>query len=144
MTSDLSATDFVGEIGKDRWFAAVVDNLPATILALVAGAKTAPVAGNIAAWAAAATVYFGYYFVSEVLFRNTLGKWFMGLSIRQRTGERCTRGQLAVRSLFRVLELNPLLLGGLPAAVFIVFSRRKQRIGDLVAGTVVVRRSHLA
>jgi uncharacterized RDD family membrane protein YckC len=132
----------MGEMGKDRWFAAVMDNLPATILALVA-APQAVAYGNAAAWTAGAAAYFGYYFVSEVLFRNTLGKLFMGLCIRQTSGARCTRAQLSIRSLFRILEVNPILLGALPAALSIVFSKRKQRIGDLVAGTIVVRRSEL-
>lgn len=132
----------IGEMGKDRWFAAVVDSLPATILALVV-APQAVAYGNVAAWTAGAAAYFGYYFASEVLFKNTPGKWFMGLCIRQTSGARCTRAQLAIRSLFRILEVNPILLGALPAAVSILVSQRKQRIGDLAAGTVVVRRSEL-
>src|SRR5262245_21866864 len=129
-----------GDMGKDRWFAAVVDNFPAMILALVV-APQAVGYGNAAAWAAGRAAYFGYYFVSEVLFRNTLGKWFMGLCIRQTSGERCTRAQLSIRSLFRIVEVNPILLGDLPAAVSILISKRKQRLGDLVAGTVVISRS---
>jgi hypothetical protein len=43
--------------------------------------------------------------------------------------------------LFRLLEVNPLLLGDLPAGISIVSSRDRQRIGDRVAGTVVIPRS---
>ena len=38
----------------------------------------------------------------------------------------------------RLLEVNPLLFGGLPAGIAILTSERKQRIGDMLAGTVVV------
>jgi uncharacterized RDD family membrane protein YckC len=37
-----------------------------------------------------------------------------------------------------ILEVNPLLLGGLPAGLVIISTKRKQRIGDLLAGTLVV------
>jgi uncharacterized RDD family membrane protein YckC len=43
-----------------------------------------------------------------------------------------------IRSGLRIFEVNPLLLGGLPAGLVIIASQRKQRIGDLLAGTVVV------
>jgi uncharacterized RDD family membrane protein YckC len=38
----------------------------------------------------------------------------------------------------RIIEVNPLLFGGIPAGIAVILSRRKQRIGDLLAGTVVV------
>ena len=41
------------------------------------------------------------------------------LSIRQISGERCTRSQLLIRSLFRLLEVNPILFGDLPAGIAI-------------------------
>ena len=37
-----------------------------------------------------------------------------------------------------VIEVNPLLLGGLPAGLVVIATERKQRIGDLLAGTLVV------
>ena len=43
-----------------------------------------------------------------------------------------------VRTLARLFEANPFLLGGIPAGIAIVSSDRKQRVGDLLAGTVVV------
>ena len=131
-----------GDMSKDRMFAAVMDSLPAMILALLAGPRLAAY-GNIAAWTAAAFGYFGYYLVSELLFSNTAGKWIMGLCIRQVSGERCTRAQLLIRSLFRLLEVNPILFGDLPAGIAIFCSKRGQRLGDMAAGTVVVRRSEL-
>jgi uncharacterized RDD family membrane protein YckC len=40
--------------------------------------------------------------------------------------------------LLRILEVNPLLIGALPASIAILSSKRRQRIGDMLAGTVVV------
>jgi uncharacterized RDD family membrane protein YckC len=36
------------------------------------------------------------------------------------------------------VEANPILVGELPAALCVIFSRNRQRFGDKVAGTVVV------
>jgi uncharacterized RDD family membrane protein YckC len=38
----------------------------------------------------------------------------------------------------RIIEVNPLLLGGIPAGIVVISTSRKQRIGDLLAGTIVV------
>jgi uncharacterized RDD family membrane protein YckC len=42
------------------------------------------------------------------------------------------------------LEANPILLGGIPAGIAIFSSERKQRIGDALAGTVVIPRKDAA
>jgi uncharacterized RDD family membrane protein YckC len=42
------------------------------------------------------------------------------------------------------LEANPILFGGIPAGIAIISSAKKQRIGDLLAGTVVVSGRELA
>ncbi len=43
-----------------------------------------------------------------------------------------------VRTLFRVIEVNPLVAGGLPAAVVAALSKTNGRLGDIVAGTYVI------
>lgn len=91
--------------------------------------------------AAALGNYLGYYFFSEWLLGATPGKFFCGLRVRQLSGKRCTAGQIAIRTALRLLEVNPVLLGALPAGVSILFTKRRQRLGDLAAGTIVVRRN---
>jgi len=130
----------VGCMNLDRFFAALFDNFIAVIAALGAAMQFGG-HGDGAAWAAAAVAFFGYYLVSEVVFGNTFGKWAMGLRIRTVEGDKITSRQALVRSLLRVLEVNPILLGALPAAAAMFFSKRRQRIGDRLAGTVVVPRS---
>ena len=49
----------------------------------------------------------------------------------------CRAWQIAVRTGLRLFEVNPLLLGALPAGVAILASSRRQRLGDWLAGTVV-------
>ena len=63
---------------------------------------------------------------------------FQGLVVRKLDGSRCDWKAALIRSALRLVEVNPLLLGGLPAGLVIIASERKQRIGDLLAGTLVV------
>ncbi len=83
--------------------------------------------------------YWLYFFLLEGLFGRTIGKLLMGLVVIQFNGQRCTWWQAFVRTLLRPLEVNPVLLGALPAAICVVFSKNRQRIGDKLAGTVVVK-----
>ncbi|MEI7685051.1 MAG: RDD family protein, partial [Planctomycetota bacterium] len=97
--------------------------------------------GPIISWTAVAGAYFGYFLLSEASFGNTFGKWSMGLCIRSLQGQKCTARQGVIRTLLRPFEVNPIILGALPAGAAMFFSKRRQRFGDWLAGTVVVRRS---
>jgi uncharacterized RDD family membrane protein YckC len=88
---------------------------------------------------AGVSAYLGYFFVSESFWGGSPGKLLFGLRVRRLTGERCSVRQIGIRTLLRLIEVNPLLLGGLPACISIVCTQRRQRIGDLLAGSVVVR-----
>jgi uncharacterized RDD family membrane protein YckC len=68
------------------------------------------------------------------------GKWLAGLTVKTLDGDRIDWRQAAIRTLLRIVEVNPFILGGLPAAICILATERRQRLGDLVAKTVVVRR----
>ena len=105
--------------------------------------NTAEFIGDIPASIAALLSYLGYYFLPEWLFGTTIGKAFFALRVRQLSGDPCTVGQVAVRTLARLVEVNPLLLGAIPAGIAILATERKQRLGDLLAGTVVVHRDDI-
>jgi uncharacterized RDD family membrane protein YckC len=120
-----------------RHLAASLDNTLSIIASLVC-AKAVP-----DAWPAIQAVVFiavfpGYFLLQEALFSRTLGKFCMGLIVVQYDGRRCTWRQAIIRTLFRFVEVNPLLLGALPAAISIIGSRHRQRFGDKVARTIVV------
>ena len=129
----------VGCMNLERFFAATFDSFLALIAALAVAMQFGS-RGDVAAWTAAALAFFGYYLISEAILGNTFGKWVMGLRIRTLAGHKITSGQALIRSLLRVVEVNPLLFGALPAAAAMFFSKRRQRIGDRLAGTVVVPR----
>ncbi len=68
---------------------------------------------------------------------RTCGKWLMGIAARDQAGLRLSFVQSLVRNLLRVVDLLPGLYG-IGAACSLV-DRHGRRLGDLAAGTVVVR-----
>jgi uncharacterized RDD family membrane protein YckC len=82
--------------------------------------------------------YIAYYVILEALWSRTLGKYFQGLVVRKLNGTPCDWKAAFFRGVTRVIEVNPLLFGGLPAGLVIISTPRKQRVGDILAGTVVV------
>lgn len=84
------------------------------------------------------TSLWGYFTLFEGL-RNgqTPGKRWLGIRVVRDTGHAVTFGAAAARNLLRVADFLPMayLLGGL----FVALHPRGKRLGDIVAGTVVVR-----
>ena len=122
-----------------RHMAAVADNLIAVIASVLA-AKQLPDSLPALQVIAMVCCYLGYYLLFEALFSTTPAKYTTGLTVRDFDGGRCTFRQTVIRTLFRLIEVNPLVLGFVPAAASILWSRDKQRFGDKVARTVVVPR----
>ena len=125
-----------------RYFAAHIDLFGSLVIAALAG-KMLPDSQPTIQFAAAILAYFSYFLFPEWLFAKTLGKLLIGISVVQLNGKRITFGQACTRTAFRILEVNPGLFGAAPAALCILFSEHRQRIGDVVAGTVVVSKRTL-
>ena len=68
----------------------------------------------------------------------TPGKWLLGLRTVRTTLRPCGFARGLVRNVLYYVDL-PLLLTPLPAAVSLMFSDHRQRLGDRVADTIVVR-----
>ena len=84
------------------------------------------------------SAHLAYFFVFEALWSRTPGKYLFGLRVCQLDGSRCTLRSAMLRTLLRVIEVNPLLFGALPAGIVLLITERKQRLGDILAGTVVI------
>jgi uncharacterized RDD family membrane protein YckC len=127
-----------GDASKRRFFAANFDAL----LALAAGlliASSLPGAHPYVRGTILCLSYLAYFIVCEALWGRTLFKRLFGLHVVQLDGRPCTGGQAVTRGLVRVLDANPFFLGGLPAVGFALLTPKHQRLGDLLAGTVVAR-----
>jgi uncharacterized RDD family membrane protein YckC len=79
-----------------------------------------------------------YFIGFEGLFSRTPGKMLCGLKVAKLSGGSITWVQSIVRNLMRVLEANPVLFGLLPGGLAVAWSKKSQRFGDMLAGTVVV------
>src|SRR6185437_8442772 len=72
---------------------------------------------------------------TEALAGRTIGKMIMGLRVVRLDGGTPDPSALLTRNFLRILDIG---LAGVPL-IFIVFSPLRQRIGDVAAGTVVIR-----
>lgn len=79
-----------------------------------------------------------YFPVTEMLFGKTVGKLLTRTRVVDEAGRRPSFVQATVRTLFRLIEVNPILAGGLPAGIAVLASRGKQRLGDMAARTYVL------
>jgi uncharacterized RDD family membrane protein YckC len=82
--------------------------------------------------------WLGYFIAFETLWRGrTPGKAALGLRVVTREGAPVRFRHAAIRALLGLVDF--LVLGGFFAVVFILLTRDNQRLGDLVAGTLVLR-----
>lgn len=82
--------------------------------------------------------YFGYFIGFEALRRGrTPGKAALGLRVVTREGGPVRLRHAAVRALLGLVDFG--VSGGFFAVAFILLTRDNQRLGDLVAGTLVLR-----
>jgi len=83
-------------------------------------------------------VWFLYFFIWEGATGTTPGKSIHYLRVIKKDGGKANWGQAAIRAVFSLLEDN------LVGAIVIASTPLKQRIGDLVAGTLVVNKARIA
>lgn len=127
----------IGDATKARLIAVFIDHLIAFALTMFVVAlipESLPILKAVLVFA----TYLAYFVLLEAFWSRTIGKFFQGLVVRKLDGSRCDLKAALIRGALRIFEVNPILFGGLPAGLVIVTSERKQRIGDILAGTLVV------
>ena len=130
-------TQETGVADKRRLLAALADNVFGGLLSIIVVGVLSLKSDGLSI-AVICLIYLFYFVIFEVLCARTPGKMLTGLIVCKIDGTRIGIKEAAIRTVLRVLEVNPLLLGGLPAGLSIMFTKRKQRLGDLAAGTLVV------
>lgn len=115
-----------------------------TVITVVFAASGSFSAG-LRGWVAAAVIFveflivWGYFVLFEGLGGGrTLGKRRVGLRVVMDTGHPVTFGAAAVRNLLRLVDVQPFPTSAV-GLLFIAFHPQGKRLGDLVAGTIVVR-----
>jgi len=78
-----------------------------------------------------------YGFLLEGLYGYTPGKYLFGLVVIKSDGSNCTLGASILRNLLWIVDVLP--TANLVAMVLILLTEDNQRVGDLVADTIVVK-----
>jgi uncharacterized RDD family membrane protein YckC len=82
-------------------------------------------------------VNFGYYWLQEAFWGGqTVGKRLVGIRVIRDNGQPATFVSSTIRNLFRIIDAMP--TGYFLGALVCFFHPRDKRIGDMVAGTIVV------
>jgi len=87
-------------------------------------------------WAAASFVYF---VGMESLLARTIGKALLGIRVIRQDGRPCSFGSALVRNLMRIVDAFPYAIPYLVGFVVLASTDGQRRVGDMVAGTTVVR-----
>jgi uncharacterized RDD family membrane protein YckC len=79
-------------------------------------------------------LYEAHVTIVELIFARSIGKWLLGLYVVDMNGRRAGFVPLLTRNLFRIPEMIAVVV-----LVFMFVSTDRQRIGDILAQTVVVQ-----
>ncbi len=82
-------------------------------------------------------LYFLHVTLSELLTGRSLGKWIMGMKVVSLDGSAPRASQLLARNALRLIDL---IIVGIPL-LSVLQSPLRQRVGDMMAGTIVVMAS---
>ncbi len=80
---------------------------------------------------------FLYYWLMEAFLGGTVGKLVIGIKVQMSDGSPCTLVASLIRNLLRIVDG---LFIYLIAAILVWTSPNRQRLGDRLAGTVVVKK----
>ncbi|HET7216595.1 MAG TPA: RDD family protein [Vicinamibacterales bacterium] len=151
-TPEQIALEFVIAGAGSRFLAIAIDTLiqlalllGLALVAVVTGALVVTAGGTvIGKWIAAALIaggfllYYGYYAGFEAVWGGqTPGKRVVGLRVITLSGQPITTYDAILRNLLRIVDQLPGIYAVGVLSIF--FTEKHQRIGDLVAGTVVVQ-----
>jgi uncharacterized RDD family membrane protein YckC len=81
---------------------------------------------------------FVYFILLEAYIGCTIGKWLLGLRVIRSDGRKPGLMRSLVRNLLRMADGLPAM--NLLGIILIIFTKEKTRLGDMVAGTRVIKR----
>jgi uncharacterized RDD family membrane protein YckC len=136
------AAGYTSSIIAARWLATIIDSVLLLALLFIPAVALDKSVGEIVIWVSLALIA-AYFPVMETRFGGSLGKLATGTRVVNIRGERPSWWQAIVRTLLRLIEVNPFLLGAIPAGLIALCSSNRQRLGDMLARTYVLRRADI-
>lgn len=89
-------------------------------------------------------ILWGYFLGFELFWRGqTPGKWMLDLRVVSESGGPASASAVFVRNLLRIVDVLPLVVAHVLGGIVMFLNARAKRVGDLAAGTVVVRERNL-
>ncbi len=122
MEAEKIVSNYDSSIIVRRWVACWIDFL---LLFGIIVLSTKEIATNDLFFLLILSILICYYPVLEGLTGYTIGKYILKIAI--------------IRTLLRIIEVNPFLAGGIPAGIIVWISKNKQRLGDIFAKTYVLK-----
>ena len=124
-----------------RWGAHVIDYILLIFFVLGIGALAGRSSNDLAIIGLLVFVLgiLSYYVLLEGFTGYTIGKFALRIKVVNQEGQPPGLWKSVIRSLIRIVETNPMLIGGLPAGISVLVSKKKQRFGDMAANTFVVK-----
>lgn len=131
------------QAGWRRFFAILIDSIVLILVFIVIGIITGNANGSSVHLSGAPALLnflidFLYFIVLEALYGQTVGKMATGIRVVRDDGSPLGWGGSAARNILRFVDGFPYVIPYLLGAVVMWASSKKQRIGDMAAGTVVV------
>ncbi len=112
---------------------------PVTLVAFMAGSPLATLSSGSPVWIevlGALIVQFAYFTALEGRYGQTLGKLVSEIKVVNEDGSRVGYKAAALRTILRLIDFLPTLYG--VGALLIWSSDKRQRLGDVVAHTIVI------
>jgi uncharacterized RDD family membrane protein YckC len=136
MQSAYSTTPRVGEGAVMRGVALLIDIILLAIVGVVLQLALGETAGGCVSFIVGLV-----YWIGMPVYRGaTIGKLALGMVIIKEDGSPIDLGASAIRYLLYIVDFFPYIIPGLTGAVLIATSPTKQRLGDRVAKTLVVKK----
>jgi uncharacterized RDD family membrane protein YckC len=82
-------------------------------------------------------ISFGYYIYLEGTYGQTIGKMALDIVVVTEDGQHIDYRPAAIRTILRIIDALPVFY--LVGFVLVLVTDRKQRLGDMLADTIVVR-----
>ncbi len=131
-----------GEVVGHRILAVIIDGIILTIISFaIVGSSFVGIGFNFGALFSSIMIVvlinLLYGFILEGWRGQTIGKMALGIIVTKEDGKPCDYPASFIRNILRIIDVLPSLY--IIGLVVILITKRKQRIGDLAAKTVVVR-----
>ena len=118
-----------------RFVAILIDTI---IIAIIAGILSIPFQGQLSG-AVSLLIFLLYFIVLEGAYGQTVGKMAVKIKVVKEDGSKIDYADAVVRNVLRLIDLIPYFIPYLLGAILIWTSDMKQRLGDRVAHTSVVK-----